>query len=112
MDPNLTNIVNIQTLPLSNVYQSEKSNVFIFTQERLNLFYNHFSQIPKIDVLVVDEAHKIGDGGRGVTLQHVIELTCLNNPDSKVIFASPFTLNPEVLLSDAPILKKQKNYKK
>ncbi|MBK0794772.1 DEAD/DEAH box helicase, partial [Escherichia coli O25b:H4-ST131] len=50
LDPNLTNIVNIQTLPLSNVYQSEKSNVFIFTQERLNLFYNHFSQIPKIDV--------------------------------------------------------------
>ncbi|HBM8198841.1 TPA: DEAD/DEAH box helicase, partial [Escherichia coli] len=82
LDPNLTNIVNIQTLPLSNVYQSEKSNVFIFTQERLNLFYNHFSQIPKIDVLVVDEAHKIGDGGRGVILQHVIELTCLNNPDS------------------------------
>ncbi|WP_252355176.1 DEAD/DEAH box helicase, partial [Escherichia coli] len=75
LDPNLTNIVNIQTLPLSNVYQSEKSNVFIFTQERLNLFYNHFSQIPKIDVLVVDEAHKIGDGGRGVILQHVIELT-------------------------------------
>ncbi len=111
LDPNLTNIVNIQTLPLSNVYQSEKSNVFIFTQERLNLFYNHFSQIPKIDVLVVDEAHKIGDGGRGVILQHVIELTCLNNPDSKVIFASPFTLNPEILLSDAPILKNKRTIK-
>ncbi|MFI8315701.1 DEAD/DEAH box helicase [Kosakonia cowanii] len=111
LDPNLTNIVNIQTLPLSNVYQREKSNVFIFTQERLNLFYNHFSQIPKIDVLVVDEAHKIGDGGRGVILQHVIELTCLNNPDSKVIFASPFTLNPEILLSDAPILKNKRTIK-
>lgn len=103
--------VNLQTLPIGSVYKEDKANIFIFTQERLNLFFNHFEEKPKIDVLVIDEAHKIGDEGRGVILQHVIELTCINNEALKVIFASPFTNNPEVLLSDAPQGKKQKALK-
>lgn len=111
LDPDLTNAINIQTLPLSNAYKPDKPNVFVFTQERLNLFYNHFPDTPIVDVLVIDEAHKIGDGERGVILQHVIEMTCINNSNTKVIFASPFTLNPEILLTDAPILKKKRAIK-
>lgn len=103
--------INLQTLPIGSVYKEKKANIFIFTQERLNLFFNQFDEIPKVDVLIVDEAHKIGDEGRGVILQHVIELTCINNEKLKVIFASPFTNNPELLLSDAPGEKKKKALK-
>lgn len=94
--------VNIASLPLAKYYKAGTSNVFIFTQERLHIFLNTFEDKPKIDALIVDEAHKIGDRHRGVFLQQVIELASEENPDLKIIFASPFTDNPELLLQDAP----------
>jgi hypothetical protein len=49
----------------------------------------------------VDEAHKVGDRQRGVLLQDVIERLGTANPELQVLFASPMTSNPEVLLADA-----------
>ncbi|HEM6864092.1 TPA: DEAD/DEAH box helicase [Providencia rettgeri] len=98
---NIKNL-NIQTLPLKYFYDESKSNIFVFTQERLNIFYNHLNPDKSIDLLIVDEAHKISDSLRGIYLQHILELVCSRNKKLKVIFASPFTENPEILLSDAP----------
>lgn len=94
--------VNVTSLPLQRAYVDGKSNVFVFTQERFHIFLNSFATPPKVDVLVVDEAHKVGDGHRGVFLQQVIEMTSTLNPEVRVIFASPFTSNPETLLEDGP----------
>jgi hypothetical protein len=94
--------VNVTSLPLQRAYVAEKSNVLVFTQERFHIFLNSFPVPPTVDVLVVDEAHKVGDGHRGVFLQQVIELTSSLNPKVRVIFASPFTSNPEILLDDGP----------
>ncbi|MFZ5274361.1 DEAD/DEAH box helicase [Enterobacter asburiae] len=102
LDPNRTGVINIQTLPLRTAYDNSKTNVFIFTQERLNIFYNSLNEKPIVDLLIIDEAHKIGDSLRGIFLQYVLEMTCARNRHIKVIFASPFTSNPELLLSDAP----------
>ncbi|EPF2603502.1 TPA: DEAD/DEAH box helicase [Yersinia enterocolitica] len=102
LDPYRTGEVNIQTLPLQSSYDSSKSNVFIFTQERLNIFYNSLNNNIIVDLLIIDEAHKIGDSLRGIFLQYVLEVTCAKNKDLDVIFASPFTSNPELLLLDAP----------
>lgn len=102
LDPNRTGEINIQTLPLRTAYDSSKTNVFIFTQERLNIFYNSLNEKPIVDLLIIDEAHKIGDSLRGIFLQYVLEMTCARNRHIKVIFASPFTSNPELLLLDAP----------
>lgn len=101
---NIGNIkkVNVGSIPLQRSYKAEFSNVFVFTQERLHIFLSSFAIPPKIDVLVVDEAHKIGDDYRGVFLQQVIEQVSLLNSGIKVIYASPFTSNPEILLENHP----------
>jgi hypothetical protein len=56
----------------------------------------------EVDLLIVDEAHKIGDNQRGVILQDAIERLERDNPQLKVVFISPATQNPEELLADAP----------
>lgn len=55
-----------------------------------------------INLLIVDEAHKIGDSQRGVILQDAIERASRANPALKLVFISPATQNPEELLADAP----------
>jgi hypothetical protein len=102
IDPEGSGAVNIATLPLAVSYESQAPNIMVFTQERFHIFLNAFETPPPINVLVVDEAHKVGDGYRGVFLQQVIESTSRLNINMKVIFASPFTSNPETLIEDAP----------
>lgn len=55
-----------------------------------------------VDLLIVDEAHKIGDHQRGAILQDAIERVVRANPSLKAVFVSPATQNPEELLADAP----------
>lgn len=74
----------------------------MFTQERLHLLANALGNGFSFDLLIVDEAHKIGDNQRGVILQDAIERAARANPDMKVVFISPATQNPEELLADAP----------
>ncbi|MGM3227356.1 DEAD/DEAH box helicase [Dickeya zeae] len=109
LDPLGNGSVNVASMPLNSSYIEGKPNALVFTQERLHIFLNSFTSPPKIDVLIVDEAHKIGDGYRGVFLQQVIESVTENNRDVQVIFASPFTANPEVLLEDVPFNKSSKS---
>src|SRR5690606_34076215 len=73
------------------------SNIFIFTQERLHWFLAENKSI-KIDVIIVDEAHKIEDGYRGILLQQKLEDVFEQNSSIKIFFSSPFTSNPEILL--------------
>jgi hypothetical protein len=100
--------ITVSSIPLRNLLKPEGGNFFVFTQERLHLFLSTFSTPPHIDFIIVDEAHKVGDGQRGVLLQDVLERVTSTNPALKVIFASPQTENPETLLTDAPndILKR------
>jgi hypothetical protein len=98
--------VEVSSLPLRDKYNEAQTAgtrlIFVFTQERLHLLVNALSDVIKVDLLVVDEAHKIGDNQRGVILQDAIERVSRVNPDLKVVFISPATQNPEELLSDAP----------
>lgn len=65
---NLENQTNITTVPPQEDILDKKSNVFIFTQERLHWFLYGNSNC-KIDILIIDEAQKIEDGNRGILLQ-------------------------------------------
>lgn len=98
--------VEITSLPLKEVYFSstagDKKVVFVFTQERLHLLANVLGENFSVDLLIVDEAHKIGDNQRGVILQDAIERVARQNPKMKVMFVSPSTQNPGELLQDAP----------
>jgi len=90
--------VNLTTVPLHNSNNGE-TNLFVFTQERLH-WYLLQSENPKIDFLLVDEAHKIDNGNRGILLQRKIEEVIDKNPDVRLFFSSPFTSNPEILLEN------------
>ena len=91
--------VNITTVPPQENIDENKSNVFVFTQERLHWFLIAQNNIP-INLLVIDEAHKIEDGYRGILLQQKLEEIVQYNPSVKVYFSSPFTSNPEILLDN------------
>jgi hypothetical protein len=90
----------VSSLPLRRVLSGTDPNILVFTQERLHLLLAAVPHL-KIDLLVVDEAHKIGDRQRGVLLQAVVEQVVADNPSARVIFSSPMTSNPDVLLADA-----------
>jgi superfamily II DNA/RNA helicase len=94
--------LRVASLPIAELADRSKQTVLIFTQERLHVFLNAVNPRPKIDVLLVDEAHKIGDGLRGVILQDAIERVLRANSSARVVMLSPLTQNPEVLISDAP----------
>lgn len=96
----------VSSLPLREKYDAAKAGgaklILVFTQERLHLLANALGDDVNIDLLIVDEAHKIGDNQRGVILQDAIERIERKNPALKVVFISPATQNPEELLADAP----------
>ena len=94
--------VNISTVPLMlNEFDAQKSNIFVFTQERLHWFLiNNQDDSIGVDLMIVDEAHKIEDGNRGILLQQKIEELIGKKEDMRIYFSSPFTSNPELLLDN------------
>ena len=99
--------ISVTSLPLAEKYTdalAEKDRVvYVLTQERLHLLANALNDHFSVDLVVADEAHKVGDRLRGVVLQDALERTFRNNPHSRFIFVSPATQNPETLLEDAPV---------
>lgn len=99
-------MIEISSLPLTetaiSVAAAKKKAVYVFTQERIHLLANLLGDSLKVDLLVVDEAHKIGDNQRGVILQDAIERVSRLNPAVRAVFVSPATQNPGELLEDAP----------
>lgn len=93
---------SVVTLPLHTSLKSNQANVFVFTQERLHVLLAASDDDISVDLMIVDEAQKVGDSYRGVLLQQAIEAVVCRNPKCKILFASPMTANPEVLLEDAP----------
>lgn len=98
--------IEVSSLPLREKYDAARAGgarlILVFTQERLHLLANVLGDAVGIDLLIVDEAQKIGDKQRGVILQDAIERCSRANPGLKVVFISPATQNPEELLADAP----------
>ncbi|NPC50366.1 DEAD/DEAH box helicase [Corallococcus sp. AB032C] len=95
--------VSISALPILKTEDGPepvRKRVFVFTQERLHILLSAKNDLSAV-ALIVDEAHKVGDRQRGVLLQDVIERLSTENPELRVVFASPMTSNPELLLADA-----------
>ncbi|HGW3656946.1 TPA: DEAD/DEAH box helicase [Pseudomonas aeruginosa] len=101
-----TGMIEVSSLPLPDKYKAARAGgarvILVFTQERLHLLANVLGEVLSIDLLIVDEAHKIGDNQRGVILQDAIERASRANSKLKAVFISPATQNPGELLTDAP----------
>lgn len=77
----------ITSLPLH--FMAQKSHqIYIYTQERFHLYLLNNST-PEANLIIIDEAHKIGGGKRGVLLQQVLELSTKQFPSARYLFASP-----------------------
>lgn len=94
--------ISVQTLPW-NLQTSTPNmpSIFVFTQERLHI---HLSGNPDFapDFVFVDEAQNLGSSSRGILLSQVISECASRNPLAQVIFASPLSNNPEILVASTP----------
>jgi hypothetical protein len=88
-------------MPWDKTIHSATSRVLVLTQERLHLIQTTHPDF-KVDLLFVDEAQGLGAAHRGILLQQVIDRTATANPDVQVLFASPLSANPGLLLEDLP----------
>jgi hypothetical protein len=93
--------VGVYALPWDGDIGTKEKEIHVLTQERLHLLQQRFADFAP-DLLFVDEAQKFGDDSRGVLLQRVLDEAVRRNPGGQVLFASPLTLNPELLLEGAP----------
>lgn len=98
--------IEVSSLPIREKHDKAREGgphaIFVMTQERMHLLANAIGGAFKVDLLVVDEAHKIGDNQRGIILQDAFERASRSNPELKLVFISPATQNPQELLADAP----------
>lgn len=75
--------------------------VIVVTQERLHLIQQAHHPF-EIDLMFVDEAQGLGSANRGVLLRQVLDRSVADNEAVQMIFASPLSSNPELLLSGHP----------
>lgn len=75
-----------------------KKLVYILTQERLATLLTSGDAKLKIDAIIVDEAHEIGESDRGLTLERVLAIALRRFPTARLFFSSPLRSNPEMLL--------------
>lgn len=104
-------LVNIAELGLTNIYvgcssetevmveNPDRSNILVLTQERLYQLCNK-PDVEKIKtkMIVIDEAHNIQYGGRGVLLENAIKFARVLWEDARILFSSPLVKNPQKLL--------------
>ena len=83
----------LSSTPVLPEFLNTSQFVFIFTQERLELFLNTYSDIT-FDIIIVDEAQLINDPNRGVKLESMLQRV-LRPKTLQVIFISPKIINPE-----------------
>lgn len=94
------NDVIVRTAPFPVAKEKIKQAVvYVFTQERLMSFINSQDGKPFISSLIVDEAHEIQNGKRGIILQNAIDITLSRFGAIKILFASPLIKNPAYFLS-------------
>jgi len=72
--------------------------VYVLTQERLISLINTDCNNFIIGSLVVDEAHEIQKGKRGIVLQNAVDSVLRKFPNCSVLFASPLIKNPSYFL--------------
>jgi hypothetical protein len=87
----------IVTLPTLYREDSQRQTILVMTQERIERLFAVNSDIA-FQTIVVDEAHKLGEGPRGVILQRVIDKALSRHSDCRIIMAAPNAENAEILL--------------
>lgn len=96
----LDDSVGVHTLPWDPEITGFERQVFVLTQERLHLLHQRLPQFSP-SVIFVDEAQKIAEGTRGILLTQVLDEALRRDPTVRLVFASPLSANPDILLDPA-----------
>jgi superfamily II DNA/RNA helicase len=101
--------IAVRTAPFP-VLNKEKYRgiVYILTQERLLRLLSLSEQGVQLTSLIIDEAHELQKGKRGILLQNAIDFAIKKFPQTTIFFASPLIGNPGYLLE---VFKRTKNGK-
>jgi hypothetical protein len=89
-------IVRTAPFPINELGSSLKV-VYVLTQERLLRLLTF--DISKITALIIDEAHELQKGKRGILLQNAIDIALKKHPSTSIFFASPLISNPGYFLN-------------
>ncbi|MDQ8730680.1 DEAD/DEAH box helicase [Bradyrhizobium sp. LHD-71] len=87
--------VEVVTVPPEEDEVLPEKAAFVLTQERLQILLKNHPQ-KSMNFLVIDEAHSIQDGDRGIILQTAIDELLARNPATQLLFASPTVSNLNV----------------
>lgn len=95
-----SNIQNCQivSIPSPDFIYDKKVNLLILTQERYHFLRNLLRHSLAPEVVVVDEAQKIGDGSRGILLEQVLESIRNESPSTKFLYLTPSSENPDLFI--------------
>jgi len=83
------------TIPIDREATLPTRAVYVMTQERLQILMTSHPEF-SADLIVVDEAHSIGETARGVLLQWVIDDLLERSSGAQILFASPNVKNLDI----------------
>lgn len=86
---------DIVTVPIDAETALPARAIYVMTQERVQLGLISHPDFTA-NIVVVDEAHSIAEGSRGVLLQWVIDDLLQRSPNAQILFASPIIRNLQV----------------
>ncbi len=85
----------VATVPIEKALRLPARAVYVMTQERGQIMLAAHADFAP-EVIVVDEAHGVADGARGVRLQAAMADLLKRRPDAQTLFASPAVRNLDV----------------
>lgn len=87
--------VDVVTAPVESGQPLPARAIYILTQERLRMMLSAHPAFCA-QVVIIDEAHSVGDGARGVLLQWTVDDLLQRQPTAQLLFASPIIRNLDV----------------
>lgn len=94
-DGGVSGDVDVITVPIESGHILPKRAVYVLTQERLRMMLSAHPFFCA-QVIIVDEAHSVGEGARGVLLQWTVDDLLQRLPTAQLLFASPSIRNLDV----------------
>jgi len=86
---------SVFTIPVPPHELGVSAGIYVLTQERLQLLLEADPGLA-FGLVIIDEAQILGDGGRGVILEVVVEKLRARRSQIQFLFGSPQTRNPQV----------------
>jgi replicative superfamily II helicase len=86
---------DVTTVPLAVTATDKGTPIYVLTPERLQVLF-YLAPDLVFNLAIVDEAHLISEGSRGVVLHSVLEELERRKSDIQFLFSSPQVRNPEM----------------